>query len=107
LPRSSILSILPLVERLTSSHEHHGKPGVSYLLRADKATLLFDAGLNARGKTRSALVHNAELLGADLQTLDGVVISHLYGDHVGGFQAALHRSFAFSAEPLEPRGLPE
>jgi 7,8-dihydropterin-6-yl-methyl-4-(beta-D-ribofuranosyl)aminobenzene 5'-phosphate synthase len=100
------LSVLPIVERLTSSHEHCGEPGVSYLLKADRAILLFDAGLNAGGKTRSALVHNAELLGADLQTLDGVVISHLHGDHVGGFRTALRRSFAFSAEPLEPRGLP-
>jgi hypothetical protein len=44
------VSILPLVEHLTSSHEYRGEPGVSYLLRADRTTLLFDAGLNARGK---------------------------------------------------------
>ena len=51
-------------------------------------------------------MHNADLLGADLQTLDGIVISHLHGDHVGGFRTALRRSFAFSAQPVEPRGLP-
>jgi hypothetical protein len=62
------LSIVPLVERLNSSEQQHGESGVSYLLRAGATTPLFDAGLNARGEVRSALVHNAELLG-DLDRL--------------------------------------
>jgi 7,8-dihydropterin-6-yl-methyl-4-(beta-D-ribofuranosyl)aminobenzene 5'-phosphate synthase len=42
----------------------------------------------------------------DLTRLDGVVISHLHVDHVGGLRSQLRRTFAFSAEPLEARGLP-
>jgi 7,8-dihydropterin-6-yl-methyl-4-(beta-D-ribofuranosyl)aminobenzene 5'-phosphate synthase len=100
------LTIMPLVERLTSAEQLAGEPGVAYLVRAGNTTLLFDSGLNPRGKADSALVRNAEALGVDLQRLDGVVISHLHGDHVGGFRTQLRRTFAFSAEALEPKGLP-
>jgi 7,8-dihydropterin-6-yl-methyl-4-(beta-D-ribofuranosyl)aminobenzene 5'-phosphate synthase len=100
------LSITPLVERLVPAAHLRGEPGVSYLLRAGPTRLLFDAGLNRRGEARSALVHNAEVLQLDLQGLDGVVISHLHADHVGGLRTQFRRTFAFSAEALEPRGLP-
>src|SRR5579859_249429 len=100
------LSIIPLVERLVPAEQVRGEPGVSYLLRAGPTTLLFDSGLNPRGRARSALVHNADYLGVDLQRLDGVVISHLHADHVGGFRTSVRRTFAFCAEALEPRGLP-
>jgi 7,8-dihydropterin-6-yl-methyl-4-(beta-D-ribofuranosyl)aminobenzene 5'-phosphate synthase len=100
------LSIVPLVERLAVEGGLRGEPGVSYLVRAGAAKLLFDAGLNARAETRSALVHNADALGLDLQDLDGVVISHSHADHVGGPLRQFRRTFALSAEPLEPRGLP-
>lgn len=100
------LSIMPLVERLVPSDRLRGEAGVCYLVRAGLTTLLFDAGLNVRGEVRSALVHNAEVLGVDLTRLDGVVISHLHVDHVGGLRSQLRRTFAFSAEPLEARGLP-
>lgn len=100
------LTITPLVERLVANDQFVGEPGVSYLLRAGSATLLFDSGFNPRGQAQSALVRNAESLGIDLQRLDGVVVSHLHGDHVGGFRTQLRKTFAFSAEALEPKGLP-
>ncbi len=100
------LSIVPIVERLASSTSLDGEPGVSYLVRAGTTKLLFDTGLNARGASRSALVHNAEKLEVNLQDLQGVVISHLHADHVGGPRTQFRKSFAFSAEALEPRGIP-
>ena len=99
------VSIVPLVERLTPASGLRGEPGVSYLVRTLGTTLLFDTGLNARGEAHSALVHNAETLKLDIRNLDGVVISHLHGDHVGGPRTAFRRTFALSAEALEPRGL--
>lgn len=101
-----VLSLLPLVGRLVPSDHLRGEAGVCYLVCADRTTLLFDAGLNMRGEVRSALVQNAEVLRVDLTGLDGVVISHLHVDHVGGLRSQLRRTFAFSAEPLEARGLP-
>jgi ribonuclease BN (tRNA processing enzyme) len=53
-----------------------------------------------------ALVHNAEPLKVDLTSLDGIVISHLHVDHVGGLRSQLRRTLASSAEPLEARELP-
>ena len=100
------LSILPVVERLVPSESLMGEPGVSYLLRAGATTLLFDCGLNRKGQIRSALVQNADALKVNLQDLDGIVISHLHADHVGGFRSLRRRTFSVSAEPLESKGLP-
>jgi 7,8-dihydropterin-6-yl-methyl-4-(beta-D-ribofuranosyl)aminobenzene 5'-phosphate synthase len=100
------LSIVPVVERLASNADLRGEPGVAYFLRAGTTKLLFDTGLNAQGVARPALVHNAETLGVNLQDLDGIVISHAHADHVGGPRTQFRKTFAFSAEPLEPRGIP-
>ena len=101
------VSVLPLVERLTpdgaGAGALRGEPGVSYLARAGGTRLLFDTRLSG-GRARSALVAIAERLGVDLSALDAVVISHLHEDHVGGFRAMTRRTFAFAAEPSEPRG---
>ena len=100
------VSILPVVERLTADGSGlAGEPGVSYLVRAGGARVLFDSGLSG-GKPESALARNARTLGAGLQDLDAVVISHLRADHVGGIRAMRTRTFSFSAEPLEPCGIP-
>jgi 7,8-dihydropterin-6-yl-methyl-4-(beta-D-ribofuranosyl)aminobenzene 5'-phosphate synthase len=100
------LSILPLVERLTSEGSGlRGEPGVSYLISAGGRRVLFDSGLSG-GKPESALAHNARVLGAPLGDLDAVVISHLHADHVGGLRAMRRHTFTFSGEPLEPRGVP-
>jgi 7,8-dihydropterin-6-yl-methyl-4-(beta-D-ribofuranosyl)aminobenzene 5'-phosphate synthase len=100
------VSILPLVERLTvGGRGLIGEPGVSYLVAAGATRLLFDSGLSG-GRARSALAHNADVLGVGLGDLDAVVISHLHLDHVGGWRALRRRTFAFSGEPLEPRGVP-
>jgi len=106
------VSILPLVERLVPESPEGfgtrlgGEPGVAYLIRTDRTTLLFDVGLNPRARARSALVANADAMGVDLGSLDGVVVSHLHPDHVGGLGNLRRRTFSFAAEPLEPRGLP-
>lgn len=100
------VTILPLVERVTSGPALHGEPGLSYLITAGPTRLLFDTGLNLRARAESALVHNAAALGADLAALDAVVISHLHMDHVGGPGRQMRRTFAFSRQPLEPPGIP-
>ena len=100
------VSVLPLVERLTAEGSGlAGEPGVSYLIRAGATRVLFDSGLSG-GRPDSALARNAATLGAGLGQLDAVVISHLHADHVGGLRAMRARTFSFSAEPLEPRGVP-
>ena len=102
--------ILPVVERLTpdgdSARVLLGEPGVSYLVRAGTTRLLFDTGFNLKRLVRSPLLANAETLGVDLQALDGIVISHLHPDHVGGPGMVKARTFALSSAPLETPGVP-
>lgn len=100
------VTILPLVERVTGGPGLQGEPGVSYLISAGPTRLIFDTGLNMRGRAESALVRNAAALGVDLAALDAVVISHRHADHVGGPGRQRRRTFAFSREPLEPPGIP-
>jgi 7,8-dihydropterin-6-yl-methyl-4-(beta-D-ribofuranosyl)aminobenzene 5'-phosphate synthase len=102
--QAASVSILPLVERLSPDSRLRGEPGVAYLVRTPNTTLLFDCGLGT-GNPTSALAANATVLGVTLDQLDGVVISHLHRDHVGGTRALSQHSFAFAAEPLEPWGL--
>lgn len=99
------LSILPLVERHIGGPRLHGEAGVSYLVRADHLTLLFDTGLGMRGDL-TALETNARTLGVPLDDLDCVVISHLHLDHVGGAKEQLRRTFSFGREQAVPRSLP-
>jgi len=100
------VSILPLAERLTPDGSGlTGEPGVSYLIRAGGMRVLFDSGLSG-GKAESALVRNAQMLGAPLADLDAVVISHLHLDHGGGLRAVRRRTFTFAAGALEPSGVP-
>jgi 7,8-dihydropterin-6-yl-methyl-4-(beta-D-ribofuranosyl)aminobenzene 5'-phosphate synthase len=99
------VSILPVVERLVPEGSGlAGEPGVSYLVRAGGMRVLFDSGLSG-GRPESVLARNARQLGVPLGDVDAVVISHLHADHVGGLAAMRRRTFTFSADPLEPRGL--
>ncbi len=91
------VSILPLVERLTTAPDYRGEPGVSYLIRADDLTLLFDAGLGT-GRDRTPLEANTQALGVHWADLDCLVISHLHPDHVGGPRAQLRHTFSLGSE---------
>jgi len=116
------LTILPLVEWNTSdgtsasseqvssngAQDHHvlvGAAGVSYLIRADDTTLLFDVGYNRRGEHPSPLLRNMQTLSVLPEELDYVFISHLHLDHVGGMVNQRRHTFSFSEEPLNLVGV--
>ncbi len=61
-----------------------GAPGVSYLIKTDRGSLLFDLGY---GSEISALTHNSTKLNFDIGKIDALAISHLHPDHMGGFKA--------------------
>ena len=99
------LSILPLIDRRTARDDLAGEPGVSYLVQADDATILFDVGLNEHGEHPSPLLRNVQALGVSLEGVDHVVISHLHLDHVGGMEQQRARTFALSGEPMNLGGV--
>jgi 7,8-dihydropterin-6-yl-methyl-4-(beta-D-ribofuranosyl)aminobenzene 5'-phosphate synthase len=59
--------------------------GLSMFIEADGVKVLFDTGAGI------AAVHNAQLLGIDLETVDKIVISHGHRDHTGGLREVLMR----------------
>jgi 7,8-dihydropterin-6-yl-methyl-4-(beta-D-ribofuranosyl)aminobenzene 5'-phosphate synthase len=83
LPELDFLEISVLVEDKTREG-FLGDPGVSYLLRTDRGTLLFDVGM---GPSTTTLEHNARGLGVSADDIDAVAISHLHYDHMGGMPA--------------------
>lgn len=80
--------------------------GVSYLVKADDRTILFDVGYNQRGEHPSPLLHNMAALGVSPGDLDAVFISHIHLDHVGGPRCQARRTFALSADDVDLRGIP-
>lgn len=61
------------------------EPAISYLLKTNKGQLLLDLG---HGPDTDTLEQNVKKLGTDSEQIDGVVISHLHPDHMGGYCAA-------------------
>ena len=95
------LTIMPLVDAHTAGAGLAGEAGVSYLVKAGGARVLFDLGLDVR-----SLQGNAAALGVDLNEVDAVVISHRHLDHVGGLQAQKAHSFVLPAARLEEGQVP-
>jgi 7,8-dihydropterin-6-yl-methyl-4-(beta-D-ribofuranosyl)aminobenzene 5'-phosphate synthase len=95
------LTVLPLIDWYTARDDLTGEPGVSYLVRADDTTILFDVGLNACGEHPSPLLRNMQTLGVSPEDVEAIVISHLHLDHVGGWKCQQQRTFAVSGEPVD------
>jgi len=98
------LEILPLVDWNTSSADLRGEAGVSYLVRTDKSTILFDVGGNLEGTDPSPLVANMQKLGIQLADIDTIVISHNHMDHVGGRPNAIAKTFSMGATQVDLQG---
>ncbi len=60
--------------------------GLSILVEMDNLRLLLDTGASF------SAVHNAQLFGVDLTTIDKIVLSHGHYDHTGGLKEVLRRS---------------
>ena len=88
------LEILPLVDWATANADLRGEAGVSYLLRTDGSTILFDVGGNLAGSDPSPLEANMQRLGLRLADIDTVLISHPHMDHVGGLRFAMAGTFS-------------
>ena len=107
------LTILPLIDWYTardpstgSGQALAGEPGVSYLVRADDTTILFDVGYNMQSEHPSPLLRNMAALGVEVADIDVLVISHAHSDHLGGTSHQTRRTFALSGQPVDLQGIP-
>jgi 7,8-dihydropterin-6-yl-methyl-4-(beta-D-ribofuranosyl)aminobenzene 5'-phosphate synthase len=78
------LEILPLYEGAASQPDLHSGLGVSYLIKTDTATILFDVGNNPTSTSPSPLEQNMAKLEVSLDEVDAIVVSHTHYDHTGG-----------------------
>ncbi len=88
------LEIMPLVNWHAESDVYRTEPGVSYLVKTDQSTILFDLGLNHALAVPSPLEHNMLALNVDIDGIDTVFLSHAHRDHVGGVEWERIGSFA-------------
>lgn len=100
------LSILPLLDFYTERQELKTEPGVSYLIRADKTTLLLDVGYNEQKIHPSPLLQNMKALGVEGKDIDAIFLSHLHLDHLGGINEQRKKIFSISQGPVELREIP-
>lgn len=61
-----------------------GSTGNAVLISSEKTNVLVDAGLSAR-----EIMRRLAAVGVDASQLDGVLITHEHGDHVGGLRVLL------------------
>lgn len=98
LPELEYLELTVLVEERTREG-FQGDAGVSYLIRTDRGTLLFDVGF---GPEHGTLSHNLEKLDLSLDDVDAIVISHLHIDHMGGMKAGRSKTVTLLEERRPP-----
>ncbi|OFY74845.1 MAG: hypothetical protein A2V46_15100 [Bacteroidetes bacterium RBG_19FT_COMBO_42_7] len=88
--------MIPLIDWFTKDNSLTGEAGVSYLIKTDEATILFDLGVNEKDENPSPLQKNMTRLGIKPEDIDIIVISHNHGDHVGGDKWEGKNTFSFT-----------
>ncbi len=84
LPELDFLELSIIVDEKTKEG-FIGDAGISYYLKSNLGTLLFDVGF---GPERPALVHNSKKIGFSMDMAEALAISHLHIDHMGGMKAS-------------------
>jgi 7,8-dihydropterin-6-yl-methyl-4-(beta-D-ribofuranosyl)aminobenzene 5'-phosphate synthase len=95
------LEILPLIDWYTSGKDLIGEAGVSYLIRTDESSIMFDVGLNHKQSDPSPLLRNLKRLQLNTDDFHTIVISHNHADHVGGRKWARCKSFSLTADQMD------
>ena len=98
------LAILPLIDYYTAAPELKGEPGVSYLIKTDHSTILFDVGFNQEETDPSPLQYNMNLLNITMDDFDTIIISHNHPDHVGGFDNMKQKTFSLGMKQVDLTG---
>lgn len=94
------LTVLPLLDLAPGKEGLKNEGGISYLIKTDKVTILFDTGYNWEKESPSPLLYNMTQLGISLNDFDAIVISHNHVDHVGGLKYQKMKSFSIDKEQM-------
>ncbi|MFK7732154.1 MAG: DUF3703 domain-containing protein [Pseudomonadales bacterium] len=97
----SELEITPVVNWSAGEGDFKTEPGVSYFIKTERQTILFDLGFNQHEQTPSPLEHNLSTLGIDQNDIDTIFISHAHRDHVGGVAWEQAGSFSLGQEQAD------
>jgi 7,8-dihydropterin-6-yl-methyl-4-(beta-D-ribofuranosyl)aminobenzene 5'-phosphate synthase len=100
LGETAYLEILPLVEFYATRQDLKTEAAVSYLIKTEANTILFDLGRNSENSDPSTLLHNMEKLGVSLEDVDTIVISHNHDDHMGGSGWSRRKTFSVTATQI-------
>ncbi len=95
------LEILPLIDWHSNRDDLKVELGVSYLIKTDEESILFDVGLNSVQRDPSPLLINMKQLGISLEDFNIIVISHNHGDHVGGGKWVKNKTFSLTANQID------
>ena len=68
-----------MVDNESRNHRLKGAYGLSLYIEYETTYLVFDTGPSS-----DLLQLNAEALNVDMELIDGVIVSHIHSDHVGG-----------------------
>ncbi|MES2952184.1 MAG: DUF3703 domain-containing protein [Pseudomonadota bacterium] len=98
------LEIIPLVNWHAKDKTLRTEAGVSYLIKTDTHTVLFDTGWNEKDEEPSPLQHNMAALGIEEAAIDAIFISHAHHDHVGGMQWERKGSFSLGKKQSDLSG---
>lgn len=79
------LTVLPVVDLMAKSENYKTEPGISFLIKTDNYSILFDVGYNIKQEKISPLMHNLNELNISLDDINSLAISHNHADHVGGY----------------------
>lgn len=98
------LEITPLMDWFISNENLKREASVSYLIKTDTMTILFDVGLNMEEADPSPLLQNMDQLGVSMDDFSTIFITHNHPDHVGGVKWMASNSFSLSNQQIELSG---
>jgi len=84
--------LIPLVEQLSGNEAFRKAEGVSYLIRTDNATILFDTATDS-DSVKCVLRYNLDILGIDISEIDFVFISLNHADHTNNWKWVDDKTF--------------
>lgn len=94
------LDIIPIVEAFSKNNSLKTENAVSYLIKTDSATILFDLGANWEHYDPPPISFNMNYLGIKLGEIDDIILSHNHYDHNGGVNEEDETFFIGNSQPI-------